>query len=153
MKSSVKIAYEGSGLGGKPVIKFITPKTGYHTPGYSESDEQDEDPRDVLMKDFLHCPTLIDRNGVFRLGTYFSTNIGEITTIEPVVGYTDQMYFFRHQVLNKHVPYDTIVHLNRYGIPDRNIVQEDLKWNDIDRYIKIHEFFDELIGNKKNLMS
>ena len=73
MESTIKIDFE-SGIG-KPVLKIITP---------NELNE-DSDVRDKLVHDFLHTPSVADRNSLFSTATYFDLKSPfKLTTIQPL---------------------------------------------------------------------
>lgn len=123
MESTLKISRSGS----SPAIKIIQPSSVLNL---QESDDYDE--RDMLLKEFLHAPMMVYETDWFILNTNFTASNGhKITTIVPV-DQRELFYKFRHAILNRLVPYETIVAINRqeaFAKPDSP-------------YAKIMEFFD-----------
>lgn len=142
MKSTLKIDTESRNEGEVPVIKIVQPIEVWN------ENDPDYDIRDKLIRNFLHTPCRSNRNGYFSLATYFPIpHEGEvklhITTIAPVPE-QDLLYRFRHEILNRFVPYESIISLNslamKKGDPsaDRKMIRGE------DEYKKIHTFFDWL---------
>lgn len=130
MKSSIKIDYER--YENDPVIKITIPKSSKtltQSITHSPTSNDEEDVRDKLVKDFLHSPMKVERNFLFELKTYFSTDEADIATLG-AVKYENIMYKLRHTVLSRLVSYNDIVLFNS-ALSEPNQV-----------YKKVHEFFD-----------
>lgn len=142
MKSTIKIDYQDRNSGGQPVIKIIQPAQK------QDDDAIDFDVRDKLINGFLQTPCMVQRNSWFNLDScYAIPPEGEtkfhVITIAPV--HEDNLlYRFRHAILNRFVPEDTIVKLNTRGTEKhcgdstRKVEQGEIE------YFKIHDFFDWL---------
>lgn len=133
-----------------PVIKIVQPIEQYE--GKFDPSE-DIDPRDEMLYAFLTPPATIGNYGMFVVKQTFNHPFGEnvasthwITTIGPVPE-NQVLYKLRHMVLNRFVPYDTIVTLNSMNPerlleyfaphPDKN----EIYFDGAEKYQKIHEFF------------
>lgn len=140
MKSTVKIDYAGSGFGGTPVIKITRPIEAIEL-----SEFEDEDVRDRLVNDFLHTPGMVERNTLFTARTYGSPGGNakiDVTTIG-AVDLSGQFYLFRHSILNRLVPYESIIRLNKAAHEvdgDKTIANQMPERGEV--YFKIKEFFD-----------
>lgn len=95
MKSTIKIDYESQDM--IPIIRITQPfyreigsgKTP--APGVNEIyNEDDEDVRDKLVRNFLHSSSKVHRYGYFKLDTYYPYTNGDITTIRPVQDLTEE---------------------------------------------------------------
>lgn len=137
MKSTIKIDLESQHTGSTPVIKIIQSIDAL------DENSPEFDVRDKLIRDFLHAPCMVERNGWFQLATYFPHPIEapkvHITTISPVKE-ESLFYNFRHAILNRVVPYNTLLEMNRNEKSDpdtrRTPYDMELEAN------KINEFFD-----------
>lgn len=147
MKSTLKIDYE-RGQENLPVIKIVIPDKPPHpfkngdTPGYSE--DIDEDVRDKLIRDLLHTPLYEQPNSLFEVKTTFPIESGRLTTIG-AVSEEILFYSFRHSILNRIIPYDTLIDFNQDKAPTKTAME--LKTGDSENYLKwkkINEFFDWL---------
>jgi len=141
VKSTIKIDLESQNSGSTPVIKIIQPVD------VLDENSSDFDIRDKLIRDFLHQPSMVERNSLFELATFYPHPMDEprvnITTIAPVKE-ENVLYKIRHMVLNRLVPYDTIVELNSCGqvaVKNKKKGQSPMPLRG-DLYFKIHEFFD-----------
>lgn len=135
MKSTIKIDFDSRNEGSQPVIKIIQPADCL--------DEQspDFDVKDKLLRDFLHTPCNINRNNLFKLGTCFPfPHEGvvklNIATIKPV-DIKDAFYLFKHDILNKIIPDETLILFNGNNERLKSIPGEE-------NYKKIIDFFDWL---------
>jgi hypothetical protein len=107
MKSTIKITTEC----GVPAIKIIQPIDCVNFVNNNE----DYDVRDKLLSEFIQKPSMTDWNGWFRVNTHFThpfeNPTHQITTIAPVeVG--ELFNLFKHNILNRLVPYNTICAIN-----------------------------------------
>lgn len=141
MKSTIKIDLESQNSGSMPVIKIVQPID------LPDENSPDYDVKDKLISIFLHQPCMVERNFMFELATCFPHPIDNprvnVTTISPIKE-ENVFYKVRHIILNRLVPYNSIIELNSCGqvalknkkdgkspMPERG-----------DLYFKIHEFFD-----------
>lgn len=139
MKSTIKIDLESQNYGSTPVIKIIQPSE------FLDENSPDFDVRDQMIRDFLHHPSNIERNGWFELSTHFTHEVTgiHVTKITPVKE-PDILYKIRHAVLNRLVPYNSIVELNscsQVAIKNKKDGKSPMPLRG-DLYFKIHEFFD-----------
>lgn len=106
MESTLKIDYSSRHDGGIPVVKIIQP---IYLKTYDPA--ADIDPRDAMVRDFLHTPCMFERNAVFGLSSYFDTPnekpTHSITHIEPVAE-ERILSFFQHQLIRRFVSEDTL---------------------------------------------
>ena len=107
MKSTIKITTEC----GIPAIKIIQPIDCINFVNNNE----DYDVRDKLLSEFIQKPSMTDSNGWFRVITHFThpfeNPTHQITTIAPIeVG--ELFNLFKHNILNRLVPYNTVVAIN-----------------------------------------
>lgn len=83
MKSTVKIAYQARFTGGMPGIKIVQPISVLNP-----SPEEDVDPRDEMVNQFLHQPLSTERTFLWELSSHypspFDNPTHEITHIEAV---------------------------------------------------------------------
>ncbi len=149
MKSTLKIDYD-RGQENYSVIKIVIPDKPPHpikcgeTPGFAE--DIDEDVRDKLIQDLLHTPCWSQPNHFFEVKTTFPIESGRLTTIGAIL--EDRLFYtFRHAIINRIVPYDTIIATNIEK--NKNIANKD-PLNGRENYHKEHllnkidEFFDWL---------
>lgn len=107
MKSSIKIDTEQ----GQPILKIIQPIDCINFTLQND----DYDVRDKLLSEFIQKPSMADWNGWFRVNTHFTHPLEnpthQITTIAPVT--VDELFnLFKHNILNRLVPYNTIIAIN-----------------------------------------
>lgn len=159
MNSTFKVGYNSQT--GKAVCKVIFEEIKQiieeksSNPGVSPDTfvfHEDEDERDKMVREFLHHPLYSEPYDFYQKGCRIKIPNGKtLVTIEPI-DERDLFYRFRHAVLNRFVPYDTLVALNQEnkaiesgdkkstpgGLPIRKYYDgEDLA-------NKINEFFDWL---------
>lgn len=137
MKSTLKIDY-ASLDGGRPVIKIIQPSSALELKDYPDGDY---DVRDKLISDFLHHPLSAAPNTLFEVVNRGPLEKAEysVTIISPL-DVDQQFYRFKHTILNKMVPWSTLVHINS-GLNEKNDLA-NLKG--YENYLKITQFFDWL---------
>lgn len=107
MKSTIKIDTEQ----GQPILKIVQPIDCVNFTLQND----DYDVRDKLLAEFIQKPSMTDWNGWFRVNTHFThpfeNPTHQITTIAPVE--VDELFnLFKHNILNRLVPYNTIVAIN-----------------------------------------
>lgn len=145
MKSTLKIDYAPNG---KPIIKIIQPSDclDLHT-----HPDGDYDVRDKLIADFLHTPMNCDINGLFQVYTHGSLEKDpkfHVTTIAPI-DVSKQFDVFKHTILNRIIPYEDLVKINRneiyQGDPNATGVRIAERIDiSHEKYIRINEFFNWL---------
>lgn len=150
MESTLKIDYSGRGVHGIPVIKIIQPVHLVE----STNNEAIEDVRDRLIAEFLHTPSMVNRNHFFRLDTYGPLPTGKenikpiaVTTISAIE--EGQMFHtFKHAILDRLISYDNLVEINEFK--NSIVINPEQSGNHgpvpsgYDKYLKIQEFFDWL---------
>lgn len=141
MKSTIKIDFESQNSGSIPVIKIIQPVE------VVDENSPDYDVKDKLIRDFLHQPCMSDRNSLFELATFYPHPMDEprvhVTTIAPV---KEESIFYkvRHIILNRLVPYNSIMELNscdQVALKNKREGKSPMPSRG-DLYFKVHEFFD-----------
>lgn len=149
MKSRIKIDYE-RGVRNNPVIKIITPPQELLFPPTSPGGSEDieEEVQDRLIADLLHSPCHVDPNNFFEVKTTFPLDSGARLTTIGAVQEEDILYTFRHAVLNRYIPYNDIVEINReFGFNSRGMDGLNEAQNEnvnFSKFKKIHQFFDWL---------
>lgn len=107
MKSTIRIDLED----GQPTLKIVQP---IDCVNFTLNNE-DYDVRDKILSHFIQKPSMSDWNGWFRVNTHFSNPYEnpthQITTIVPVE-VSELFNLFKNNILNRVVPYDTIVAIN-----------------------------------------
>jgi hypothetical protein len=74
---------------------------------------EDDDERDKMVREFLHHPLYSEPYEFYQKGSRLSIAGGKtLITIEPI-DERDLFYRFRQAALNRFVPYDTLIELNR----------------------------------------
>lgn|GEM_PF-5974484 len=110
-----------------------------------DENSPDFDVRDKIIKEFLHTTCMSDRNNWFNLNSYGELPKSEakvkVTTIAPVPE-ENLLYRFRHSILNKFIPYETIIKMNTQKPTPKGT--ERTPFNRELEARKIHEFFDWL---------
>lgn len=142
MKSTLKIDYSSRPNGGRPVIKIVQPIELLKAENYAE----DVDVRDVMIRDYLHTPCMSDRNGLFRVSSHFETPHGNnpthyITNID-VVPEEEMFYTFRHAILNRLIPYNTLLSMDREEPKKPDDTSCSTRFERELEAKKINEFFD-----------
>lgn len=151
MKSTLKIAFQSNMNPELPVIKIVQP-ISYRYGTFDPS--EDIDIKDEMLHAFLTQPASNEYYPMFVVKTTFPHPFqGEathhITTIAPVPEHR-VLYKIRHMVLNRFVPYDSIVELNsmtperlkEYFDPNSKIPEVEIDGHE--KYDKIHKFFNWL---------
>lgn len=148
MKSTLKIAFQSNMNPELPVVKIVQPidyREGIFNP------VEDHDPKDEMLSAFISKPASNDHYPIYEVSTSFPHPMENpthwITTIRPVEE-TIVLYRLRHMVLNRLVPYETIVTLNsmtnerlaEYFNGDPN--KKEIGYLGAEEYKKIHDFFD-----------
>lgn len=154
MNARIKIDYE-RGLQNHPVIKIIRPaenKLLPTTPGSNEDIE--EDVQDRLVTDLLHSPCKVDPNEFFEIKSNFPVDGGPRITTIGAIQEEDILYRFRHAILNRYVPYNDIVDINRdIGLTSRITSDVFLYKKSRNQYFelfqRIHQFFNWLDETKQ----
>jgi hypothetical protein len=107
MKSTIKIDTEQ----GQPILKIVQP---IECVNFTLQND-DYDVRDKLLSEFIQKPSMTDWNGWFRVNTHFThpfeNPTHQITTIAPVE-VSELFTLFKHNILNRLVPYNTICAIN-----------------------------------------
>lgn len=161
MNSSFKVGYNSQT--GKAVCKVIfeeikqITEVKSPTPGVTPDTivfHEDEDERDKMVREFLHNPLYSEPYQFYQKGCRLPIGNGKtLVTIEPIEE-GDLFYRLRHALLNRFVPYDTLVALNQEkkavesgekkstigGLPTRKYCDGE------DMAHKINEFFDWISG-------
>lgn len=103
MKCTLKIDFQQINTQGIPVIKIIQPESIMNPNQYD-----DVDPKDTLLKNFLHSPYSLERHKLFKLETYFPVTFENpthyITTIAPITHeemLKDLKYMVQNQFKNE----------------------------------------------------
>jgi len=150
MKSRIKIDYE-RGIRNNPVIKIITPipdETIRRLESPLSNEDIEEDVQDRLVKDLLHSPCKCDPNYFFEIKSSFPLDIGSKVTTIGAIQEEDILYTFRHAILNRYVPYNDVVEINReFGFMSRatdGLDTAQSKNQYFELFKKIHQFFDWL---------
>lgn len=107
MKSTIRIDTEQ----GQPILKIVQPIDCVNF----TLQNNDYDVKDKLLSEFIQKPSMTDWNGWFRVNTHFThpfeNPTHQITTIAPVM--VDELFnLFKHNILNRLVPYNTIIAIN-----------------------------------------
>lgn len=133
MKSTIKIDYTSSSFGGTPIIKILRPNDVIELQEFVDGDY---DVRDKLINDFLQAPHKVEPYNLFCIhtcGTLEKSGNNHVTTIRPLL-VEEQFKTFKYNIINRLVPYDTIMSINR----------QETDPNDVTKYKKVNDFFDWL---------
>jgi hypothetical protein len=127
MKSTIKIDTEQ----GQPILKIVQPIDCVNFTLQND----DYDVRDKLLSEFIQKPSMTDWNGWFRVNTHFThpfeNPTHQITTIAPVE--VEELFnLFKHNILNRLVPYNTVIAINSGELKSKG------------KHAKIIEFFNWL---------
>lgn len=99
MKSTVKIDYQVRQNGGVAVIKIVQPVEVLEC----SHEENDVDPRDKLVSQFLHQPLNVHPHTIFQRTTYYPTPIENpkhyVTNIEPISN-EDFCFKIKHSIIS-----------------------------------------------------
>lgn len=120
MNNTFKVGYNSQT--GKPVCKIIlkevTPIIKVKSTNPLEQPDtivwhDDEDERDKMVREFLHNPLYTEPYEYYQKGCRLPINDDKVlVTIEPIQE-ENLLYKFRHSLLNRYIPYDTLVEINR----------------------------------------
>lgn len=152
MKSRIKIDYE-RGAHNHPVIKIITPlkqKPMRLLESPLSNEDVEEDVQDRLISDLLHSPDQVDPNSFFSIKSKFPLDDGLLLTTIGAIQEVDILYQFRHAILNRYIPYNDIVALNKacdfqFPVVSASGIDKCKSTNYyFNTFKKIHEFFDYL---------
>jgi len=137
MESTVRIDYSSSPA--SPVIKIITPK---HL-------QEDSDPKDRLVEDFLYTACVADRNQLFYLANAFDLESQFKLSIIAPLGYFTELEKLRSHIERRVMTFETKCECHEFYDNQKQRIPQDSDAKmatkcpaDYTTYIKIREFFD-----------